>query len=324
MIMSSQHSSILSIISCILLASHVSQSLPSSEKPQLGKRYDLGPFDKGTQFETTNRAVTIEVPRANFCGNEKLNGVAQRLNPKQTYNPSFNDYLTELRKAGIYQRKEMLLANLNKALDAIPKEQCASQMKQDANRQLSELRGATRAWIVTLVKVAGFAASCVAINASLRGFVEQAPPVDQAFILALIRTFQTVILYPIVTLIIEDINNRLPRQLTSLDQWEAMAITMLTDAVRNIAGLDGILPNVKDPQNTLVTVGSSTGKRAEPNCTAFGPEETERFLHQASLMNGGSQLPIRPYTEVKALHDVKYPNACPDHFVEIGSGEVAG
>lgn len=304
------------LISIVLLSNiYVSSALPGNSS--LTKRYNLGPFDKGTQFETKDRGITLEVPPAIFCGDEKLKGVAQRLNPSKTYDVSLNGYLIELRKATPPQRRNMLLGNLKSAQNKLPAapQQCQAQVTATTLRQLQVLNPLDRAWIVTIIKIS-IGTAIFGTTIDFRHFV---PNMTQPFIAAGTVYLNVVFFAPLIEFVIDDINNRLPRDLSNIDEWQALAITMLQQTIQFVAQvIDWTTFERPDPRFVNGRV-----KRDDASCNGWDQGYANALSDLLPYVNGGSSIPVRPYSEVQSINNIQNKNACPNEYVETGSGEVA-
>ena len=322
------------------------------ETTLLMERASQGPFDKGTQYETKDQSITIDIPASHFCGDEPLINVAQRVDPTQVYNTTLNYYLEDLRNANVDQRKAMLLANLRNAKGQSP-DLCTAPAKAGSRRQLlSDPRrhSRRRTWILTLVKLGVLSISSFGITTIMRERVGNgtSPAVTSA-------GFTTAVVADVlINALIDDINERqLPADLRSVDEWKAMGIVMFCSAISSFFGvvkqkmLDSTkrtgsqaelipsrassvegsgrgrnnLPFRGNHQNS----GSSSGSTKRQVCQAAVPaslfEDTLNILGNA---DGGNDLNIRPQSLVDAINDAPTKDACPGYDAWAASGISGG
>lgn len=283
-----------------------------SSASSLSKRYNLGPLDKGTQFETLDRSITLEILAANFCGNEKLNNVAKRSNPSKTYSTDITSYLEELRKASPQVRKKMVLNNLEKVKNAANATERGENANTAINRQLLAMSPEQRAWINTAFKFSAETFYLALVARGVLGNYNSTETITYAeygggFLAILAKTVLLNILYEIYG----DVFDRyLPQDLYNLDQWKALALTILAQAL----DVELIIQH-QEPENKV--------RRGEVTCS-LNTIVLEPFVDQLQNFDGGDQMPIRPFADCQAIQSNPHPNACPNAFVEIGNGGSTG
>ena len=277
----------------------------SSQSQPLSKRYTLGPFDKGTQYESSDKTVTINIPAAHFCGDEELCDVAQRQDPTKSYSTSLNYYVDDLRKATISQRHEMVLANLRKVQDTIAV-LCPSQSPSEADFDKASAQDAQKnpSSVVTLVKTDNKANTPFGINLVIRGttFNGTKPPFMFAGIAASVSASQ------LVKGIIRDLQvHTTLKEMKQRDQWVAASLTMFAQSCISL------FQRIQDRH-----VGPDP-------CAFYSQQQMEDMAeHMLSGFDGKDEFPVRPKSLVDAVNNAVTKDACPRQVVEGVSGEVVG
>ena len=267
----------------------------SQGRPNNTERYNASP-NETIQYKPKDGSVTLQVQPADFCGDEILSNVSQRDNPERLYSPSLDEYLAELREANVYERKAMVLVNLENTLDKLGKipPSCPRAEKRD----LQVRAGGRHTYVyllsvVTTVTSFGIAFTTIAssgdLPATLKPFIHTA-----AFYVCFF------VLQPFIYAIYSAFERILPQDLLNLSEWQIVAITMLLQATNALtlifAGLD-MVADFALPPNVASNLITSGRKRGEPSCLRLDSNDRDSFLtNTLPYLHGGEKLPLRPYS----------------------------